>query len=157
MMFYELNTDVDREKLMDRFIKQDCVACGGNWSAMIISGMKYGRYWWLYDELDDNKSYSFFELVDMVYREIDKTVKNNIENNNKYMRERLCERMVNNGVLVGNYIRSNAYTSCEEAVIEYLGQYWCIEWVDGMVISLKKSTLEHGRELQRKTMLQRYE
>ena len=157
-MFEKLSYDVDREKLMDDFIKNDCVACGGNWSAMIISGMKYShKYWWLYDELEDNRSYSFFELVDMVYKAIDERVKNNIENNNRYLRERIANRMIDNGYFIGEYTRSNQYASCTETVVQYLGNYWLIQFVDGCICKLEKTTLEYGQSLNRKTELRRYE
>ena len=155
-MFNQLSYDIDREKMMDSFIKHDCIACGGNWTAMIISGIK-NRFWWLYDEMDDNKSYSFFEVVDMVYNEIDTIIKNNIDNNNAYLRERLTDKMMMYGEVIGHYSRSNAYVGCDEYVIKYAGKYWCLKYVDGMIISLEQSTVEHGQELAHKTILRRYE
>lgn len=157
-MFEKLNTEVDREKMMNDFIKNDCAACGGNWSAMIISGMKHSnKFWWLYDELEDDRSYTFFELVDMVYAAIDERVKNNIENNNRYLRERLANRMIDNGYFIGEYQRSNQYACCVETVVKYLGNYWLIQSVDGCICKLEKTTLEYGQSLNRKTELRRYE
>ena len=146
------------KKMMDDFIKNDCVGCGGNWSAMIISGMKYShKFWWLYDELEDDRSYSFFELCDMVYNAIDECIRNNIDNNNKYMRENIANRMLQNGNIIGHYNRSNAYVGCDEFVIEYLGSFWDLQYVDGVLCNMKKSTKQHGVELSHKTALKRYE
>lgn len=155
-MYEKLNTNVDREKMMNDFIKNDCVACGGNWSAMIISGMK-NRFWWLYDELDDNREYSFFELIDIVYNAIDEIIKNNIENNNRYLRERIVNRMIDNGYFIGEYTRSNQYASFTETVVKYLNDYWLIQFVDGYVCKLEKTTFEYGNELNRKLELSWYE
>lgn len=158
MNTYTLSNELDREKMMDDFIKHDCVACGGNWSAMIISGMKYSnKFWWLYNELEDDRSYTFFELVDMVYRAIDERIRSNIDNNNKYLRENIAYRMLQSGNVIGHYNRSNAYVGCDEYVVEYIGQVWSLQFVDGVLCNMSKSTREHGIELQHKTELRRYE
>jgi len=158
MNTYKLSNELDREKMMNDFIKNDCVACGGNWSAMIISGMKYSnKFWWLYDELDDNRSYTFFELVDMVYNAIDERIRSNIDNNNKYMRENIACRMLQRGNIIGHYNRSNEYVGCDEFVVEYLHSVWSLQYVDGVLCNMQKSTVEHGIELKHKTELRKYE
>ena len=155
-MFYELSYEVDREKMMDDFIKNDCVACGGNWTAMIISGIK-NRFCWLYDEMDDNKSYSFIEVCDMVYNAIDEIIDGNICNNNMYLREQLGEKMLQYGEIIGEYHRNNAYVGCDNYVIKYLNKYFELNFVDGMIISLVETDREHGEYLHRQNMLRKYE
>ncbi len=51
------------EQLRNNFIKNDCTACGGNWSRMIMTGIKK-RWPDYYDSMPD-RSYSFFELIDI--------------------------------------------------------------------------------------------
>lgn len=50
--------------LRDEFIKKDCTACGGNWTAMILSGIK--KRWPEYYETMPDKSYSFVESIEIV-------------------------------------------------------------------------------------------
>lgn len=50
--------------LRDEFIKKDCAACGGNWTAMILSGIK--KRWPEYYETMPDKSYSFAEAVEIM-------------------------------------------------------------------------------------------
>lgn len=50
--------------LRDEFIKKDCTACGGNWTAMILSGLK--KRWPEYYETMPDKSYSFVEAIEIM-------------------------------------------------------------------------------------------
>jgi hypothetical protein len=50
--------------LRDEFIKKDCTACGGNWTAMILSGIK--KRWPEYYETMPDKSYSFMEAIEIM-------------------------------------------------------------------------------------------
>ena len=50
--------------LRDEFIKNDCTACGSNWTAMILSGIK--KRWPEYYETMPDKSYSFVEVLEIV-------------------------------------------------------------------------------------------
>lgn len=156
MNYHKLCYEIDREKMMNDFIKNDCVACGGNWSAMLISGIKR-RFWWLYDEMEDDRQYDFFELADMVYTEIDARIANNIRENNDYMRENIANRMMEYGKVIGHENRSNEYVGCDTYVIQYLGQYFELHYVDGMLTHLLRSTAERGIEIALKAELRRYE
>ena len=48
----------------DEFLNH-CVACGGAWTSMLITGIKevFPKVW---EALDPNKMYSFFEIVDLL-------------------------------------------------------------------------------------------
>lgn len=50
-------------ELRENFIKKDCTACGGNWTAMILTGIK--RRWPEYYESLPDRSYTFFEVVNI--------------------------------------------------------------------------------------------
>ena len=52
------------QQLRDDFIKNDCMACGGNWTRMILSGIK--RRWPEFWDSLPNKNYDFLEAVDIV-------------------------------------------------------------------------------------------
>lgn len=50
-------------ELRDNFIKHDCTACGGNWTAMILTGIE--RRWPEYYKSMPDKSYTFFEAINI--------------------------------------------------------------------------------------------
>jgi len=49
------------QQLREEFIKNDCRACGGNWTAMVLSGIEK-RWPEYYDSMPD-KRYNFPEVV----------------------------------------------------------------------------------------------
>lgn len=49
------------QSLRDEFVKKDCTAYGGNWTAMILSGIKHR--WPDYFETMPDRSYNFFEAI----------------------------------------------------------------------------------------------
>lgn len=54
--------------LIEEFISHNCIACGGNWAAMLMTGIE--RRWpSLYESLED-RPYNFFELSDIVCEQL---------------------------------------------------------------------------------------
>lgn len=51
------------QELRDGFIKNDCTACGGNWTAMILSGIQ--RRWPEYYDSMPDKTYEFLEAIEI--------------------------------------------------------------------------------------------
>lgn len=51
------------QQLREEFIKNDCTACGGNWTAMILTGIK--KRWPEYFESMPDKSYNFIEAIEI--------------------------------------------------------------------------------------------
>jgi len=54
---------IDNE--MDKFIKNDCTACGGHWVRMMFTGI-HKRYPEYYDSISDTKIFSFGDIVKTV-------------------------------------------------------------------------------------------
>jgi len=51
------------------FIKEYGIACGGNWAAMLMHAIENGLPE-VYKELDDNKSYRFDELYEVLLENV---------------------------------------------------------------------------------------
>ena len=53
------------EKCVADFVKKYGTACGGNWSAMLMSAIRNGLPY-EYKKLNDDKAYEFGELFDII-------------------------------------------------------------------------------------------
>jgi len=75
---YLIKSDIDNINLTDlqsesgdnmtteKFLSS-CNACGGNWTAMLLSGIKTS-FPDTYDKLDPNKKFTFIEVVEILQK-----------------------------------------------------------------------------------------